>query len=210
VHELEAYTSGSVRRLAGNTRYETAAAISADTFDPGVPVAYVATGANFPDALAGTPPAGSQGGPVLLTAANDLPDAVASELDRLNPARIVILGATGAVSNAVATELDAYTAGTVTRLSGNDRYATAVAVSKASFATADTVFVATGASFPDALAGGPVAGIDGMPLLLVPASSLPDVVRAELLRLDPSAVVVLGGTGVVSNAVVNEIRYLFP
>jgi putative cell wall-binding protein len=204
------YTSGAVRRLAGASRYETAAAISADTFAPGVPVAYVATGANFPDALAGTPPAGSQGGPVLLTTGSELPAAIAAELDRLNPGRIVILGAAGAVSNGVAAQLDAYTSGTVTRLSGSDRYATAVAVSRASFASADTVYVATGASFPDALAGGPVAGRDDVPLLLVPASSLPDSVRQELLRLGPSTVVVLGGTGVVSNAMVSEIQALFP
>jgi putative cell wall-binding protein len=203
-------TSGWVRRLAGSTRYETAAAISADTFAPGVPVAYVATGANFPDALAGTPPAGSQGGPVLLTALTELPAAVAAELDRLNPGRIVILGGTTAVSNGVATQLDAYTAGSVTRLSGSDRYATAVVVSSASFSSADTVYIATGANFPDALAGGPVAGRDDVPLLLVPAGALPNVVRQELMRLDPSTVVILGGTSVVSSAVVSEIQALFP
>jgi putative cell wall-binding protein len=207
--ELAAYAP-DVRRLAGANRYETAAAISADTFAPGVPVAYVATGANFPDALAGTPVAGSLGGPMLLTAANELPSAIAAELDRLNPARIVILGATGAVSSSVASQLDAYTSGSVTRLSGADRYATAVAVSRASFTSADTVFVATGANFPDALAGGPVAAMQDVPLLLVPAATLPDVVRGELLRLSPSKVVVLGSTGVVSNAIVSEMQSLFP
>ncbi len=207
--ELAAYAP-DVRRLAGANRYETAAAISADTFAPGVPVAYVATGANFPDALAGTPVAGSLGGPMLLTAANELPSAIAAELDRLNPARIVILGATGAVSNSVASQLAAYTSGSVTRLSGADRYATAVAVSRASFTSADTVFVATGANFPDALAGGPVAAMQDVPLLLVPATTLPDVVRGELLRLSPSKVVVLGSTGVVSNAIVSEMQSLFP
>jgi putative cell wall-binding protein len=207
--ELAAYAP-DVRRLAGANRYETAAAISADTFAPGVPVAYVATGANFPDALAGTPVAGSLGGPMLLTAANELPSAIAAELDRLNPARIVILGATGAVSNSVASQLAAYTSGSVTRLSGADRYATAVAVSRASFTSADTVFVATGANFPDALAGGPVAAMQDVPLLLVPATTLPDVVRGELLRLSPSKVVVLGSTGVVSNAIVSQMQSLFP
>jgi putative cell wall-binding protein len=207
---LAVYSTGNVtRRIAGSTRYETAAAISADGFAPGVPVAYVATGANFPDALAGTPVAGSQGGPVLLTDRDELPAAVAAELDRLNPGRIVILGATGAVSSAVASELASYTTGSVTRLSGADRYATAVAVSKANFTSAETVFVATGVNFPDALAGAPVAGMQDSPLLLVTGTSLPDVVRAELLRLSPSKVVVLGSTGVVSNTVVSQMQALF-
>jgi putative cell wall-binding protein len=146
---------------------------------------------------------------VLLVNPTELPAAVAAELDRLNPGRIVILGGGGVVSSGVAAQLQAYTDGPVKRLSGADRYATAVAVSKASFGASDTVFVATGANFPDALAGGPVAGMDGMPLLLVPSTSLPDVVRAELLRLDPETVVVLGGTGSISNAVVDSIEALF-
>ena len=208
---LAGYATGGVaRRLAGSNRYETAAAISADTFAPGVPVAYVATGTNFPDALAGTPAAGSLGGPVLLVEPTAVPAATAAELARLNPAKIVILGGTGAVSDAVRNALATYTSGGVTRLAGADRYATAVAVSKATYVSADTVFLATGANFPDALAGGAVAGIAGVPLLLVPGTSLPDTVRAELLRLDPSSVIVLGSTGVVSSGLVDQIRWLFP
>ena len=159
---LAHYATGGARRLAGSNRYETAAAISADTFAPGVPVAYVATGANFPDALAGTPAAGSLGGPVLLVDPTKVPGATAAELTRLHPAKIVILGGTGAVIDPPSRNaLAGYTAGVVQRLAGADRYATAVAVSKATYGSADTVFVATGANFPDALAGGAVAGIAG-------------------------------------------------
>jgi putative cell wall-binding protein len=203
-------TTGVVRRLAGGNRFETAAAISADTFAPGVPIAYVATGSNFPDALAGTPAAGSQGGPVLLTGKTELPAATAAELSRLHPGRIVILGGSGVVSDAVAGQLAAYTSGGVTRLAGGDRYSTAVAVTSASYTSADTVYIATGANFPDALAGGPVAGMTDMPLLLVPASGVPDVVRQELLRLNPSSVIILGSTGVVSDAIVSQLQSLFP
>jgi putative cell wall-binding protein len=203
-------TSGVVRRLAGGNRFETAAAISADTFAPGVPIAYVATGSNFPDALAGTPAAGAQGGPVLLTGKTELPAATAAELARLHPGRIVILGGGGVVSDGVASQLQAYTSGGVTRMAGGDRYATAVSVTSATYPSADVVYVATGANFPDALAGGPVAGRDGRPLLLVPATGLPDVVRAELLRLNPSSVIILGSTGVVSDAIVGQLQALFP
>ncbi|HEX2141712.1 MAG TPA: cell wall-binding repeat-containing protein, partial [Candidatus Limnocylindria bacterium] len=87
---------------------------------------------------------------------------------------------------------------------------TAVAVSKASFTTADVVYVATGANFPDALAGGPVAGMGDAPLLLVPGTSVPPSVKQELLRLNPDKVVVLGSTGVVSQGVVFQLRMLFP
>ena len=105
--QLGTYTSGGVTRLAGPDRYQTSAAISKASFDAGVPVAYIANGANFPDALSGAPVAGIQGGPVLLTPASALPQAVVDELQRLRPERIVILGGSGSVGSGVQQQLDA-------------------------------------------------------------------------------------------------------
>ena len=201
-------TSGSVERVAGTNRFATAAQISATTFAPGVPVAYIATGRNFPDALAGVAAAGSVGGPILLTQPDRLPAETSAELNRLRPGRIVVLGGSGVVSDAVLGALAAHTGGTVTRLAGPDRFATAVAVSTGTFASGKTVFVATGVNFPDALGGGPVAGGLPGPLLLVQTNSLPSSVAAELQRLDPDRIVILGGTGAVSSAVVSQIQAL--
>ncbi|MEO8468971.1 MAG: Ig-like domain-containing protein, partial [Chloroflexota bacterium] len=119
---------GLVTRLAGASRYETAAAISAASFAANVPVAYVATGLSFPDALAGAAVAGWAGGPVLLVPGTSIPTAIANELTRLNPGRIVVLGGTGVVSDGVKAALGAYTSGLVTRLAGASRYETAAAI----------------------------------------------------------------------------------
>lgn len=201
-------TTGAVQRLAGPNRYATAGRVSADTFSPGVPVAYVATGANFPDALAGVAAAGSTGGPILLVAPSEIPWETASELARLRPGRIVVLGGSGVISDGVAAQLAGYaTSGVVTRLAGVNRYATAVAISAGTFAAGPTVFVATGTNFPDALGGGPIAGGLPAPLLLVPTSGVvPTVVAAELRRIGPDTVVILGGTGSVSNDVAFQIE----
>jgi putative cell wall-binding protein len=201
-------TSGVAERVAGANRFATAAQISLNTFGPGVPVAYIATGKNFPDALAGVAAAGATGGPILLTQPTELPAETVGELNRLRPGRIVVLGAAGVVSDAVVGALQGHTAGGVTRQAGSDRYATAVAVSGATFGDAATVFVATGATFPDALGGGPVAGALPGPLLLVPAGGVPSSVAAELRRLDPDRVVILGGTGAVSAGVASQIQLL--
>ena len=196
------YTSGAVTRLAGRDRYATAAAVGAATFVPGVPVVYVATGLNFPDALAGAAVAGFQDGPVLLVSTNAIPTVTAVELARLKPQRIVILGGTGVVSDAVASTLGAYTPGTVTRLAGRDRYATAAAISAATFAPGvPVVYVATGLDFPDALAGSAVAGSQGAPVLLVSTNAIPAATAAELTRLQPGRVVLLGSASSVSEAV---------
>jgi Cell wall binding domain 2 (CWB2) len=100
--------SAAVFRIAGSDRFSTAAAISEASFEPGVPVAYIATGLNFPDALAGAAVAGSQGAPILLVMPNSIPAATATELKRLKPGKIVILGGTGAVSDLVRSQLRAY------------------------------------------------------------------------------------------------------
>ena len=202
-------TSGVAQRIAGGNRYATAAAVSADTFGPGVAVAYVATGTNFPDALAGVAAAGVSGAPILLTSPTAIPGETAAELSRLRPGRIVVLGGSGVISEGVGLALSAYaTSGNVQRLAGSDRYATSAAVSNGTFAAGQTVFIATGKNFPDALGGGPVAGIVPGPLLLVPGNALPASVAAELQRLDPARVIVLGGSGVVTDGVVNQISWL--
>jgi putative cell wall-binding protein len=199
---LGAYATGGVTRLAGGDRYATAAAVSAATFAPGVPVAYVATGRNYPDALAGASAAAVEHGPVLLVPGSFIPPSVAAELDRLNPARIVVLGGPAVVSDGVIAVLGAYATGGVSRIAGPDRYATAAAVSASVFAAGvPVVYVATGENYPDALAGGPAAAREIGPVLLVRQGSIPGSVAAELDRLDPARIVVLGGPAVVSDAV---------
>jgi spore germination protein YaaH/putative cell wall-binding protein len=206
-----AYTGGTVSRLSGADRYAAAAAMSAATFSPGNPLAYVATGQNFPDALAGAAVAARDGAPVLLVRSDAIPAATASELGRLKPGRIVLLGGPGSVSDAVADRLAAYTAGGVTRLAGPDRYAAAAAISAASY-PADgpaTAYVATGTVFSDSLSASALAGRDGGPLLLVRPDSLPAEVADELRRLNPSRVVIVGGPASVSDGVRAAIAALW-
>ena len=195
-------------RLSGADRYATAAAVSRSSFKAGVPVAYVATGTAYPDALAGGPAAARTGGPMLLTMRNELPSATATELARLRPAKIVILGGTSAVSTAVANRLVQYaTTGAVSRLAGTDRYATAARVSRATFSPGvPVVYVATGTSFPDALAGGVAAGRQQGPVLLVAPTGVPGATKTELDRLNPDRIVVLGGASAVSDAVASALR----
>jgi putative cell wall-binding protein/Tol biopolymer transport system component len=88
------------------------------------------------------------------------------------------------------------------RLGGTDRYGTAVEVSRGAFPDgAGTVFVAAGESYPDALSGAPAAGEAGGPVLLVPRDGVPAEVQAEIARLDPARIVILGGTASVGTAV---------
>jgi putative cell wall-binding protein/peptidoglycan/xylan/chitin deacetylase (PgdA/CDA1 family) len=198
-----------VERLAGPDRYATAAAVSRRFFGPGVAVAVVSTGVNFPDGLAAGPAAARWGGPVLLTTTTSLPASTRTELVRLRPGRIVVTGAAATVSESVLTELRGLTTGTVTRIAGADRYATAAAVSASAFPSgAALAFVATGENFPDALSAGAAATVMSAPVLLTQNTVLPASTRAELVRLAPARIIVLGSEAVVSRAVALELGRL--
>ncbi len=201
--------TAEVVRLAGSDRFATASAVSRQAFPSGAETVFVATGSGFADALAGVPAATRAAAPILLVEKDRLPTATADELRRLTPGRIVVLGGRAAVSNAVVDDLGAF-AGRVERIAGADRYATAAEVARTFPATTRTAFVATGANFADALAGGAAAGALGAPVLLTLHGSLPSSTRAALDRLSLRDIVVLGGAASVSDAVVNQLRSRYP
>ncbi|MEI3846434.1 MULTISPECIES: cell wall-binding repeat-containing protein [unclassified Microbacterium] len=192
-------------RLAGPTRYDTSVAISQE-FEPGVGTAVVAAGANFPDALAGAAAAAHLGGPLLLTPHNVLPPAVKDELVRLDPERILVLGGPGAVSDAVLTQLR--TVADADRIGGSDRYATASAIVEKVFTADDSIVIATGRGFADALAAGAAAGSAGDPLLLVDGAqpALPDATLTALDRWNVSRVTIAGGVGAVDVGIEQQLR----
>jgi len=202
---------GTTTRQSGRDRYSTAAAISARHFDSGAPVAYVATGEDYPDALTGGPAAAKLGGPILLTLKDKLPAATVLELKRLRPKRIVVLGGSGVVSKAVETALKSLSSGEVTRLGGADRYSTGAAISKAAFKPGvPVVYIATGVNFPDALAGGAAGALEDGPVLLVAGATIPKATRDELTRLKPQHIIVLGGTAAVPQSVRQALDAYIP
>lgn len=168
----------TVRRERGANRYATAAAIARagttigtapDSQDEEVRTALLATGRNFPDALAGGPLAALGDFPLLLTEPDGVPDETRAALTALDIEQVIVLGGTAAVGIVPVAQLRGMDI-EVRRLSGPDRFATAAAV--ADF-TVDllgldgaSVLVATGRNFPDALSLAPLADARGASLVL--------------------------------------------
>jgi putative cell wall-binding protein len=107
----------------------------------------------------------------------------------------------------------------VDRYAGTDRYDTAAKTALAMRAygglAPDTVFVASGRDYPDALSAGATAlstygpeHVDrfGGTLLLTQPGALPQPTRDALVELSPRRIVVVGGTGAVSNTVLRDLR----
>jgi putative cell wall-binding protein len=93
----------------------------------------------------------------------------------------------------------------VQSIAGTDRYDQAVVLSKLKFTSAKTVYIASGAKYPDALSAGSLAAHHDAPLLLTRADTIPDAVLDEIARLAPQDVVVVGGEASVSNSVRDRI-----
>ncbi len=109
VAALAGVSGATVERIAGTNRYGTAAAVAARSFPTGspLPVALVATGENYPDALSATPAAFLAGAPVLLTPPGFAAAEVFTDLYRSRVASVRVLGAAGAVADAAVAELTA-------------------------------------------------------------------------------------------------------
>lgn len=197
----EAPTSPIVSRIEGTDRYSTAAKISGANYDPGVETVYIATGLTYPDALTGAAKAGAEGAPVLLVKPDAVPAATRFELQRLQPESVVVLGGPVAIEDAVLDEVGEHAGVEATRLAGEDRYSTAVEISSGLEPGIDTVFVATGEDYADALTGAARAGTEETAVLLTQPGHLPRATAAELERLEASTIVILGGTQAVSEDV---------
>ena len=192
----------NVSRLFGLDRFETAAQLSRQTFEPGVDTVFIATGQEFADALAGGPPGAMLGAPILLVTQTELPPVTATELDRLNPGEIVVLGGPVAVGQPVFDRLGEFTDGEVRRIEGQNRFETAAQIARTYYESDTAVaYVATGQNFPDALAGGPAAFLEGGPVVLVTPSEVTGPTEAVLRELEPQRIVVLGGNEAVNEPV---------
>lgn len=209
-------------RLAGADRYETAVAVADELTDLVVASGrtfsgrvFIARGDSFPDALAAGPAAAASFSPILLTTTAAMPevtyDAVA--WDAVKSA--VIIGGTSVITDTqeqmFADILAANGGSAPERWYGSDRYGTAAQIARKSierrWLDVDMLGIATGLSFPDALAGGAACSVYGSPLLLTDPTSLPSSLNYFINEHDASVgrVDVFGGTSVVSDAAKNAI-----
>jgi putative cell wall-binding protein len=196
----------TVKRIAGDDRYETAARIADEVAAqaPGTDKApiYLANGVNFPDGLAVSALAARTGGTVLLTDGATLPAATKAALAAKDPGATRVVPVGGAAA-AAAASLPASGGSAARAVVGADRFETAALVAKRFTAAAGgagstkVVGVATGDNWPDALVGSAAVGLLGGPLLLTTGPDLAPATLSALAALNAakplSTGVVFGG-----------------
>jgi probable HAF family extracellular repeat protein len=191
----ELSTAGyQVIRYSGATRYATAVAVAGALGNPSTVL--LASGTNFPDALAAGPAAAHVHGVVLLTDSTTTPAATAAYLSS-SAHTVYAIGGPAAAADPKATPL-----------AGSDRYATAAAVAVQFFPSPTFVGIATGLAFPDALSGGAQLGHLGGPLLLTATDNVPSATSTYRASTRASVVSthVYGGTSAIDDSVMNQLQ----
>lgn len=199
-------------RLMGNTRYETNQAVIAATVPAGrsVNTLILASGNNFPDALAGGALAAKLKAPLVLSPGSTLSGEAHALIASSHPRNVLLLGGERALTPSLSKQIQQISDTQIYRLSGSDRYQTAALASSA-WNSSRSVFIATGAGFADALGAGAAAAVlDSMPLLLTSPDSLPGSTAEALRRLRPEEVFLVGGPSAISTTVEAAIRQARP
>lgn len=199
----------AVERISGKDRYSTAVAVAgymAEMFGSKPESAFIVSGVNFPDALAVSPAAGVLGQPILYAAADgSVSEETLGFLADNGVKSVVIAGGTGAVPAAAEEHLAKAGVGTFDRVWGADRYQTALAVNLkySSILTGKDTALASGADFPDALAGGALAAKKAMPVVLMNNISNVDGAYDFIQNRGTETVYVFGLKGALSDYAVN-------
>ena len=205
----------TTERYEGGTRFGTATAIAEKLNENPTDVFFVYYN-GFPDALSASTAAALKNAPIIyLTTDGDMNADTAAYLAKLKKAGSVknayIIGGTGVITDNMLKKVGTALGVTPKRLDGKDRYETCVAVNNEfkSLLSGKSICVATGADYPDALAGGVFAAIQKAPLFLINGKAqtliLSDKQKAYLKTLTPNMMYVLGGIGVVPDSHVKTV-----
>ena len=194
-----------ITRVFGPDRMATSIEISRLGWDA-APHVLLATGEDFPDALGATPLAASLDAPLLLLHDGFISESVFAELDRLGTEEVTILGGGDVVEGSGEHHLGERGIDS-RRIAGADRYATAAQIAKeVGPSPAGQAVIASGEFFADAMAAGALsAGPDRLPVLLSSMHDVPDVTMAALGQLGVREIMLIGGTGILSPAVEQEL-----
>ena len=200
------FGSESMIRIAGDNRYATSTA-AADALKKSLGVdkfenIIVASGDDYPDALAGSYLAKVKNAPVMLVGKDSNTEADVKQYINKNLKKggtVYLLGGTGVVTSRFEKSLGDLK---VERLGGQTRYETNIAILKAAGVDKEDLLVCTGEGFADSLSASAV----GKPILLVAGSGVDDTQKKYLGSMKIKDIYLIGGTGVVSDKIGTQLK----
>lgn len=205
--------STNVIRLAGDTRYDTMSRIIQAEVPGTSEYVVVASGDNFPDALAAAPLAGALKAPIVLTSGNVLSPQAEQQITRLKASKAVIIGGVNTISRATVSRIHGLVGSVPIRISGETRYEISLQIylqGKArlgvQWSSAESI-IATGENFADALSVSAYAYAEKAPIFLAnPKNGF----SSETLRAISGNFrhqLVVGGENAVPELVITQLMY---
>ncbi|AET69466.1 N-acetylmuramoyl-L-alanine amidase [Desulfosporosinus orientis DSM 765] len=186
-------------RIAGQDQVETALKISQKGWNSAQTVILCESN-DYPDSIAAAPFAANLDAPILLTKGKSIDPRVVKELQRLSPQKVILLGGTACLQPSIEKELDQLSL-PWERIGGIDRYETSVLLAKELIS--DSVILANGDNFPDALSAATYAAIKRIPIVLT-STKLPDSVIQYYQETAPAQLIVIGGEAVIPSEELNK------
>lgn len=198
-----------VYRIAGEDRFGTSLEIAKLLKEAygSVDEIFFVYSHNYPDALSISSVAALKNCPILYIGANGvLKENIAAFVKTSGAERATVISGPAIVSEKAESSIKNAGLKNVNRIYGANRYETCIKINKAysNVFFGYSVCVATGQNYPDALAGGVFAALNGSPMLLADGN-LSASQKEYLTDLEALDVYVFGGTGAVSNKLADEI-----
>ena len=202
--ELHSFPYSSVKRISGNTRFETSALINKNA-DVDSDIAVISNGHSFPDSIAASILAGNLNAHLLLSDPGRVTREISNTINTGKISTVYLVGG----NNLPKSYIDTLTSKgiDVRYLKGKSRYDTAVKVAKED-SSKDIVFLANGVLFPDALSISGVAKMKNANLLFTDGKTLNNDVMNIIKKA--SEVYLVGGNNSVSKEIENKIRNVVP
>ncbi|MDR3271355.1 MAG: cell wall-binding repeat-containing protein [Peptococcaceae bacterium] len=182
----------ATERLAGPDRIATALTIAQKGWTTADTV-LLCEYDDYADSIAASPLAAQLSAPILLSEGQALDPRVKQEILRLQAGKVILLGGAGRLQPAIEQELHEMSL-PWERIGGADRYETSVLLAQR--LSGDSVILANGDDFPDALSAASFAGVRQIPIVLT-SKSLPDTVVAYFDLVRPQHLIVIGGEGAI-------------
>lgn len=197
-------------RAAGETRYATMAALLPKAPWKAGRTVVLASGSNYPDALAAASLAGAYDAPIVLTEPNSLSIDAADMIEQLSPNVIYVVGGEAAVSKSAVDTATYYAADgcKVFRIAGDTRLETSLAIAKRvrqKSTASDSLIVATGFNYADALSVSPFAFAYNSPIFLCGSNGLSADAISYISGAGFKRAILVGGTAAVPERVKHQL-----
>lgn len=198
----------TVKRLAGDNRYETSYEIAKELLKSNkAKEAIIVNGFKNVDALSVSSLATKENLPILLNDENRLSKDIKNIVGDSNIKKMYIIGGRTSLPRRIEDNIKALDI-EYERLAGEDRYETSSKIAKYAYENSDKVILASGENSIDALAAGVLTKMEKAPMLLVQKRRIPKSISNRIEESKAKKFLLIGGEKTISDRVKDKVEGL--